>query len=296
MKKVLLTTSALTLLAGAAAAEVSVGGDGRMGVMFNATAGTNTIDYRYRVKFNASGETDGGLTFGASTGIRLDDSDSTLAAGNTYRAPGAQLIWGPKVYIGNGTVTVSVGNTAGAIESHSGIWNGIYVGYSGMNFAGILFVTNNSSTTQGVGNPQAHVAFSLGNVNIAASMPINTSTLTDTEVAANFSLGAGSIGVGYDTGNNSGTSAAYITASFDLGSANVFAGYVAPSAGSNAWQLGASTSVGAGTAKGYVASIAGTTRWGLGYNQSLGGGASLGVGIESNGTSTFAEAGVGFKF
>ena len=90
MKQVLLATTALVLVAGAAAADVTVTGTARMGLVHNYvtdTDGSGVIDAadgvetafssRFRVIFTASGETDTGLSFGAS--VRNDQS----GVGNT---------------------------------------------------------------------------------------------------------------------------------------------------------------------------------------------------------------------
>ncbi|MGR3541643.1 MAG: porin [Hasllibacter sp.] len=96
MQKILLASTALVLSAGFAAAEVTVGGDGRMGVVYTEggdllidpgldgiigtaddiviTPAGNEYSFssRIRISFSASGETDGGLQFGGS--IRADNS------------------------------------------------------------------------------------------------------------------------------------------------------------------------------------------------------------------------------
>ena len=68
MKKILLTTSALTLLAGAAAADVSVGGYARIKSLLADGATTNYL--RNQITFSGSATTDGGLTLGTWTRYR----------------------------------------------------------------------------------------------------------------------------------------------------------------------------------------------------------------------------------
>jgi len=78
MKKVLLATSILAASAGFAAAEVAVSGSARMGLIYD---GDDTyFSSRVRIDFTASGETDGGLSFGAS--MRADQF-----GGNSNGAP-----------------------------------------------------------------------------------------------------------------------------------------------------------------------------------------------------------------
>lgn len=67
MKKILLATTLLAGTAGFAAAEVTLSGDGRMGVVYTEGAANEVaFSTRARVQFNLSGTTDGGLEFGGS--------------------------------------------------------------------------------------------------------------------------------------------------------------------------------------------------------------------------------------
>ena len=78
MKKVLLASAVLAMTATVAAAEVTVGGDGRMGVTYTEGA-VNELAFtsRIRISFTASGETDGGLSFGGS--VRADNYENDQA-------------------------------------------------------------------------------------------------------------------------------------------------------------------------------------------------------------------------
>jgi outer membrane protein OmpU len=72
MKKLLLATTMLVGTAGFAAAEVTLSGDARMGIINDGDQTEFTS--RARVAFGLSGETDGGLSFGAS--FRADNSEA----------------------------------------------------------------------------------------------------------------------------------------------------------------------------------------------------------------------------
>jgi outer membrane protein OmpU len=78
MKKLLLATSILAGTAGLAAAEITLSGDARMGFIDDLVFddGDDDIGFtsRARVAFTFSGETDGGLSFGAS--FRADNSSA----------------------------------------------------------------------------------------------------------------------------------------------------------------------------------------------------------------------------
>jgi len=86
MKKALLASTALVLSAGVAVADVTVSGDGRMGVLYydddikNAYGDDTNYAFtsRIRIIFTASGETDGGLVFGGS--VRADHYQDGLTS------------------------------------------------------------------------------------------------------------------------------------------------------------------------------------------------------------------------
>ena len=82
MKKILLATTVLGMTAGFAAADVSVSGDARMGVV--STDGDSVFSSRMRIKFSGSGTTDGGLSFGGS--FRANDAQGAKAgtAGSVF--------------------------------------------------------------------------------------------------------------------------------------------------------------------------------------------------------------------
>lgn len=74
MKKILFATSALVALTGAAAADITLDGDARLGLFYNNFGYTDdqgneksTVDVisRARVRFTMTGDTDSGLSFGA---------------------------------------------------------------------------------------------------------------------------------------------------------------------------------------------------------------------------------------
>lgn len=89
MKKVLFATSALVLSAGFASAEVALSGDGRMGIVYDGNDAQ--FSSRARVRFNLSGESDAGLSFGASFRVDQENYNS-----NAYRSAArgtAGAIW-----------------------------------------------------------------------------------------------------------------------------------------------------------------------------------------------------------
>ena len=120
MKKVLFATTALIATAGVAAADVSISGDARMGIVntASATAVDNETQFssRARVSFSMSGETDTGLSFGAS--IRADNA--AAGAGGT----------GGSVFISGGFGKLTMGDISSGHKSATG--NVAGVGYTGL--------------------------------------------------------------------------------------------------------------------------------------------------------------------
>lgn len=114
MKKLLLATTMLVGTAGFAAAEVTLSGDARMGIVNDGT--DTTFTSRARVAFGLSGETDGGLSFGAS--FRADN-----AAGAAAGTAGS-------VFISGAFGKLSVGDVDGAALAATGDLGG--VGFTGL--------------------------------------------------------------------------------------------------------------------------------------------------------------------
>jgi len=103
MKKILLTTTAMVAFAGAASAEVTLSGYAEMGII-GGNATETRFHHDFDVKFTLSGETDNGLTFGAT--IDLDEVSAGISnEGN----PSA-------VFISGGFGTLTMGDTDGALD------------------------------------------------------------------------------------------------------------------------------------------------------------------------------------
>jgi outer membrane protein OmpU len=160
MKKLLLASTALVLSAGIAAADVTVGGSGRMGIVspFESTlpAGEDSeIGFvsRIRITFAASGETDGGLTFGGS--IRADNS----GGGNNGSGDSFPRQTDGSVFISGAFGRLSMGDVSGAAEAAVGDLAG--VGLTGL----------------GDANENAYLSNSGGGVRSAARYDYTTGAL-----------------------------------------------------------------------------------------------------------------------
>ncbi|PLL14535.1 porin [Tabrizicola sp. TH137] len=113
MKKVLLATTMLAGTAGFAAAEVAVSGSAEIGILSSESAATAatlgvlpgdlTFHQDVEVKFTMSGETDGGLSFGAV--IDLDETDVDLGDDD-----------GTTVFVSGAFGKLTMGDTDGALD------------------------------------------------------------------------------------------------------------------------------------------------------------------------------------
>ena len=107
MRRAVLATTSLVVVGGMAAADVSVSGSAELGVS-GAKGEDAKLHKDIDVNFNLSGETDGGLTFGAS--IDLDEAAAENALGElTYDAQG-------HVFISGAFGTLTLGDTDGAYD------------------------------------------------------------------------------------------------------------------------------------------------------------------------------------
>ncbi len=139
MKKVLLATTMLVAGASIAAAEVTLSGDARMGIMGGgidnaATAqdeGATVFTSRARVAFTLSGESDSGLSFGAS--FRADNAGGAAAG-----TAGSVFISGAfgKLSMGDvdGAAQMATGHVAGVGLTGLGDLNeSTFIGAGGLN-------------------------------------------------------------------------------------------------------------------------------------------------------------------
>jgi len=331
MKKILLATTMLVAGASIAAAEVTLSGSARMGIIsnFDNTLTTNVdesdIEFtsRARVVFNLSGESDSGLSFGAS--FRADNA----AAANTGDAG--------SVFISGAFGKLSMGDVDGAAQMATGHVAG--VGLTGL---GDL----NESTFLGAGDgatdPTALYEYAAGDFTFylsatnptttilttapatpAPGAPFAAATITDTvaiALGAKYTFGDYTVGLGYEKleGKIDAAPAAADDTDVDhivlKASANVAGfdvqGLIGQADGTlngavlnNAKQYAASVSYTTGALTGSVfytddSDLGGTTAYGLGGSYDLGGGASVVGGLVKNhdaDTEAF-DLGVNFSF
>lgn len=300
MKKVLLATSAFALMAGAASAEIALSGSARMGLIYadDGTDSTTEFSSRVRIVFTASGETDSGLSFGAS--MRADQE----AGNEDFPGSSGNNNGDSTVYISGSFGKLTMGDVGGAADALVGQTSG--VGY-------------------GPNDGLQEIDF-LGTDKTAAYYEYSTGSLT-------FGLGAGQIGGGEElsvgikyAANGYSAALAYETsdaadvislggsATFGAATVKVRASDADTAGADTAWSVSVDYAMGATTVTGYYTDFGNTSTGditvvdgddtqhiGLGVAYDLGGGATFAAGIiqQQNDVAadqTFADVGLKFSF
>ncbi|MEY4984707.1 MAG: hypothetical protein RIR62_2973 [Pseudomonadota bacterium] len=292
MKKLLLATTMLVGTAGFAAAEVTLSGDARMGIV-DSGPGDVAFSSRARVAFTLSGETDGGLSFGAS--FRADN------AGTNGAAAGGGAVNGDagSVFISGAFGKLSMGDVDGAAQMATGHVAGIgYTGVSDLNESTFL------GAGSGLTDPTALYEYSTGAFTGYASVTNPGAPGDETyAIGAKYSTDAYTFGIGYeDTGaithvvvkgsaTFSGVTVQALYGEADLGATKadqfaVSAGYSLDGIGLTAYYSDDSELPG------------GAKAYGIGASYDLGGGAAIAGGVAKNQTANtrLFDLGVTFKF
>ncbi|PJF08606.1 porin [Pseudorhodobacter sp. MZDSW-24AT] len=204
MKKVLLASTVLAMSASVAAAEVAVSGSARMGVAYNSEA-PNEFGFtsRVRVAFALSGESDSGLSFGAS--IRADNSGNGNN-GTGGDVNGAGSMSAGNVFVSGAFGKLTMGDVDGAAELVTGDLAG--VGLTGLG-------DHNENTFLSNGNTFARSAaryeYSTGGLTFALSAnnpqfdgelvgsPAAVQNSNTYSIGVKYAVDAYAFGLGYET-------------------------------------------------------------------------------------------------
>jgi outer membrane protein OmpU len=280
MKKVLLASTALVLSAGVAAADVSTGGDGRMGVI--STNGSDLgFTSRIRISFSASGETDAGLAFGGS--VRVDNYEQDQATNGTEGS----------VFVEGTFGKISMGDVSGAPEAAVGDLSG--VGLTGLGDFNELTYLSNAT------RPAARWDYVTGDLGLHVSAD-NPGPAGDQAmgIAVTYGMGNISFGLGFEDDGTNDHTVGSVTAGFGDATLKVAYG-TADLAGVDFDQYGASLDYVAGattlTAY-YINRDTGgleVENYGVGASYDLGGGASLKAGIVDGDNLTDASYDLGIS-
>lgn len=194
MKTLLASTAILAATVGIAAAEVTITGSARMGIIDDFGAVGPVFSSRVRIAFTASGETDTGLSFGAS--VRADQSGQ----GNTANGDST-------VFISGAFGKLSMGDVDGAATAATGQTDGVgYTGLSDLNE--ITYLSNGGSDFDGapaigLDDPQdtsVLYEYTTGSISLyLSSTQLDVAAgASANSIAAKYSTGAYAVSIGYE--------------------------------------------------------------------------------------------------
>ncbi len=308
MKKLLLASTALVMSAGIASAQgVSLSGSAKMGFLFDSTdtlgaTGNESVTLMHEidVTFTLSGETDGGLAFGASF-----DADSAIGAGGGTSGT---------VFVSGEFGTLTFGDVDGAAENIVGDLAG--VGLDGVGDGNEnTYLTSAAPGFNRIGTSTgALYEYSLDGFDLAVSAtnlnggPTGGSEAVSIGAGYSMDMFAAGIGVERSTGGAFGTvnhAIAFVEAGVEGVTAKATFGRISSGIAPSDNQVGVSVegSFDATTVTAYARrTFADTTNYGVGASYDLGGGASLAGGVarlEGPGVApdqTLADLGLSFSF
>ncbi len=325
MKKVLFATTALVATAGVAAADVTFGGYGRFGVLYNSTAGVDGVfdtaddvsstdlTQRFRFQITATAESDMGVTLGAMTRINQDNGGSGTGMN------------GVRYFARSGGLEVGVGNIYGALEFMPGMYpidlglTGLGYDYTAFNFNGDAYSSSGAGSSQQngaeviykMGDLSMHLSASDGgmtnndNTTIAGTIAASPTAVQRDRVAAHiaYTYAGYTFALGGQDSNDDGDTKFAAAVKGSIGMANVTLAYADNGTSGDQITLAASFDVGAATqVDAYYADRSGATRLrgddgtnyvaGTEYN-----GDSFGIGVHHDlGGGTSIRGGVARQF
>lgn len=234
LDKCFFATTALLATTGIAAAEMSLGGTARMGVVQND--GETREEYRMRLNFTGTTETDSGMSVTAFTRMNIDESFSTTNvnqdtgdnAGDAYTDDNG--FNGAGVTLAYQGITVAMGNVDGAVNTNVNLYPAI-VGLDGWgDYQSPAFGAadgHTEFTSNGNGPSQTRIDLSVDAFTISVSTQISGSD-NDMEVAASYSMGDINFGVGMlsDEDNSASGDATYMSVDGAFGPLTAGIGYI----------------------------------------------------------------------
>ncbi len=317
MKKVLFATTALVATAGMAAADVTLSGSGRFGIVYNSqdvngvdTGLSNTkIERRMTINIDGSGSTDGGLEFGGRIRLRSDEGDGASSAASS------------NVWMGNDMFRITVGNTDGALLNRVGYYQGS-VGLTGLHWANVSFNIGtsrfdiNSFSSRGNTGDVVRLDFNVGGFGVSLSTDMTgahnpTGTVSEDAIAMSYNFGDWTVAAGYAAdGSGANNDVMSLSAVGSIGDFGVGLGYTDKDNIGSKVTLSGSYNFGDTTVTAFVANTdedtpgsagisaanGSETEYGIGFTHSLGG-ATLAGGVSRNfQKNTMADLGVRFNF
>ncbi|MDX5401451.1 MAG: porin [Rhodobacterales bacterium] len=304
MKNLLIATTALVATAGVAVADVKVSGYARFGAVYNdgVAAGADEINTasRLRLQFDATTETDGGLTLGVRQRFQAEENAAN-AGGNQAR-----------FFASAGGLTIAMGNILGVIEAAPNLYlptKSAGMGLEGNGFASLAANTYANGgafgwtayNSSGVGAQDGvEVIYSMNGIGLHAH-----STDTSYGLGANYKFADYTVAVAYEEWNDGprdGDSILFASLGGKFGAFDAALSYADT-------EYGGVTSEKVSLRGGYTVNDAlyvygfvadedtVDTAYGLGASYGLGGGASVEAGWTSNQVGdNIVSAGIFFSF
>jgi outer membrane protein OmpU len=203
MKKLLIATTALVATAGVAAAEVTLGGNGRFGLVYedDGTTSDTFLSYRMRVNIDASTETDSGVKFGGRIRLQYDNGDNDGEEG------GAELN-AAMLYAEASGFRVEVGNANTAFDSLNTLYNAElgFIGSTTGSYSVLDDYFGYSSSPYGIGQFDRigiFASYSVGDLVARVSYidpdQFNDADEEEVSVSVDYKTGPFSFGAGYAT-------------------------------------------------------------------------------------------------
>jgi outer membrane protein OmpU len=304
MKKVLLATSALAMMAGAASAEIALSGSARMGLVYadDGVDSTTQFSSRVRIVFTASGETDTGLSFGASMRADQDGGNGNDAGGTESGTNNGDST----VFISGAFGKLTMGDVGGAADALVGQVSG--VGY-GPNDA--LQEINFINTTK----TAAYYEYSTGAVTFGLGAGQLEGGDDELNIGVKYSTDAYSVALAYETSDFADMISLGGSATFGSTTVKARVSDVDVAGADTVWALSVDHAIGATTVTAFYTDFGNdvgnfngaytggtdTQHYGIGAAYDLGGGASVAGGIvmqDNTGVddATFADVGLKFSF
>jgi len=298
MKKVLFATTALIATGSVAAADVTFGGYGRFGIMYNEATSSTDITSRFRLQIDATAESDGGLVVGARARIQQNNTDN---ANN----PSGTGINGVRFFLRSGGLEVGVGNIFGALEFMPGMYpidmglTGLGYDYTAYNFRADAYSSGGDGAAGANG---VEVMYSAGDLSVHVSASDDNDRLAG-HIAYTFN--GWTVALGAQDSNAANDTELAFSVGGSFGPADVTLAYADNGTGGDQIVLAGRFDVGAATnIEVYYADRSGATDgstnddgYGIDFNHDLDGGVSLRGGIVNRiGGNTQADFGVRFNF
>lgn len=294
MKKILLATSAVALFAGAASAEVAVSGSARMGLVYDGGLEETYFSSRVRIVFTASGETDSGLSFGAS--MRADQqggNNNDAGADKDGDSNGDST-----VFISGAFGKLTMGDTDGAADNLVGQVSGVgygpndalqEIGFLGSSDTSVYYEYSAGALTFGLGAGQLH------------NVDLDTDTEDALNIGVKYATDAFSVALAYETTDT--VDALHLGGSATFGAATLKARVTDRDDQEDIqWATSVDYAIDATTITAFYTDFGDSDvqHIGIGAAYDLGGGASVAGGIVQadapTGDTTFADIGLKFSF